>query len=595
MNSPSKRHLRRSQTVSTFGPGAIVDLRDESIMMVGLDWWPDQNPVEIHEPNLEKALGVSSFRTPTTVDISYNGKDLPFSFFPEWMVCPQCHRLAPLTFFRNALTSSNSVTKCPDCQKKVYPARLIVACPHGHIDDFPWVDWIRRGSSPCNCERPALMLVSAGRTATLADLIVKCKNKGCDGYRSLSGATRQENLKFMKCSGRRPWLLDKEICSENVVPLQRGASNVYFPLTTSAISIPPWSSSIQSVLNNYWSVLRAIPVEAIPQTVVGMNLPARLGVAADLIIAAVIERKSGESGIDQPPTEQEIRRQEWLALRQPTPGGSPTGDFKTRPAPVHPSLQDLISKVVLVDRLREVRVQLGFTRINPPDPDPAARYEITRAPLSRTHKDWLPAIEVHGEGIYLELNEDALVRWVDSPTGALILARAKLIQKNYEEMCDRRKWKPSREITPRFLLAHSFAHTLIRQLSLESGYSSASLRERLYIFEPGADSGSAGILVYTSTPDSEGSLGGLVRQGLPDRLAPTVQAGIQNAAWCSSDPLCIESEGQGHDALNLAACHACLLLSETCCEEFNRLLDRAMLVGTMDKPEAGFFYPLLEA
>jgi hypothetical protein len=152
-------------------------------------------------------------------------------------------------------------------------------------------------------------------------------------------------------------------------------------------------------------------------------------------------------------------------------------------------------------------------------------------------------------------------------------------------------------VSPRLLLTHSFAHALIRQMSLESGYSSASIRERLYVFEPGEmdnASGIAGLLIYTSTPDSEGSLGGLVRQGLPERLAPTVKAAINEAVWCSSDPLCIESEGQGHDAMNLAACHSCLLLSETCCEEFNRLLDRAMLVGSITNPEAGFFSNLIE-
>ncbi len=165
-------------------------------------------------------------------------------------------------------------------------------------------------------------------------------------------------------------------------------------------------------------------------------------------------------------------------------------------------------------------------------------------------------------------------------------------------MCLRRSWQVSRRITPGFVLTHSFSHALMRQLSLESGYSSAAIRERLYVFGPqeGQDEYPAryGVLIYTSSADSEGSLGGLMRQGQPDRLYPSVLAAIADASWCSSDPLCIESEAQGADGMNLAACHACLLLSETSCEEFNRLLDRALLTGTPGHPAIGYFNELLD-
>ena len=162
-------------------------------------------------------------------------------------------------------------------------------------------------------------------------------------------------------------------------------------------------------------------------------------------------------------------------------------------------------------------------------------------------------------------------------------------------ICERRDWHVSRMITPRFLLTHSLAHALIRQLSLDSGYASASIRERLYIAEPDPANGIEGVtglLLYTSTPDSEGSLRGLVRLGKTDRFAETLHGAIQSATWCSSDPLCMESTGQGPDATNMAACHACMLLPETCCEEYNRFLDRAMLVGTLQAQEAGYFHRL---
>ncbi len=595
---PVKRHLRRSQAITTFGPGSIVDLREESVMMGGIDFWSKENINEVHEPNLEKALNVSSFRTPTTVEQSYKGRDLPFTLFPKWLVCPKCHRLARYELFSGGVANHEKVARCPDCRRKVHPARLIVACKHGHIDDFPWEEWVKHGSNPCNCNRPALELVSSGRTASLGDLIVKCKNNGCNGKRSLAGATETRNLNFMTCTGKRPWLADTEPCTEKVTPLQRGASNVYFPVSTSAISIPPWSKAVQAALNPYWSVLKVIPESALAETIKGMNLPDKLGMSANDIISAIQERKSlSGSENSENISEADIRRREYLALSKTQNSFNLQDDFKTRLAEIHATLQPFFSRIVLVDRLREVRALLGFSRISPPDPDPNSRFGATLAKLARSRQEWLPAIEVHGEGIFVEFDVQAIKKWLRKTEG-FVQSRVNLLNKSYADMCAKHEWNSTRKITPELLLVHSFAHSLIRQLSLESGYSSAALRERLYVYNEAEGQSSntayAGLLIYTSSPDSEGSLGGLVRQGEPDRFALTVQAAINEATWCSSDPLCIESDGHGGDSLNLSACHACLLLSETCCEEFNRLLDRAMLTGTLDNPEYGFFYNLVE-
>jgi hypothetical protein len=584
-------HLRKSQAITTFGPGAIVDLRDISVMMGGIDYWPDEDGCEIHEPNLEKVLKVELFKSPSSIEQSGNGKDLPYTIFPRWLVCPQCHRLAPVTLFSSGLGTTKKGLRCPDCNKRVYPARLIVACRHGHIDDFPWIEWIRHGKNPCNCDRPALELTSAGRTASLADIIVRCKNEGCGGWRNLSGATEAHNLNFMSCEGNRPWLMDNQPCGEMVIPLQRGASNVYFPVVTSALSIPPWSKAIQRVLDPKWTTLRSVPDSALKPTIEGMNLPAQLGLLADEIVQAVKDRKHGDSQENEF-SEKEIRKREFQALLRPQKNLSSGDDFVTRSGVLHSSLEPYFSRVVLVDRLREVRALVGFTRIT--SPDPQSRLETGLVPLSRNRKNWLPAIEVHGEGIFLEFSSAAVDKWLGANCKGII-QRADILNKNYQDMCNRREWDISRKITPLFLLVHSFAHALIRQLSVESGYSSAALRERLFVFDQdGENSDAAGILIYTSSPGSEGSLGGLVRQGETERLALTIKAAINEANWCSSDPLCIESLGQGHDALNLSACHACLLLSETCCEEYNRLLDRAMLTGTLDHPEYGFFNNLVE-
>ncbi len=148
---------------------------------------------------------------------------------------------------------------------------------------------------------------------------------------------------------------------------------------------------------------------------------------------------------------------------------------------------------------------------------------------------------------------------------------------------------PPRIITPKFMFLHTLAHVLMKQLAIECGYGSAALRERIYCDLPDSPPSMQGILIYTASGDSEGTLGGLVRQGEPGRLERTVSEGIHNVRWCSSDPVCIESHGQGVDNCNLAACHGCVLVSETSCEEGNRLLDRAAVIGTLEYPGIGMY------
>lgn len=109
-----------------------------------------------------------------------------------------------------------------------------------------------------------------------------------------------------------------------------------------------------------------------------------------------------------------------------------------------------------------------------------------------------------------------------------------------------------------------------------------------------AEQDQAGVLIYTATADSAGSLGGLAALSEPRRLAAVIDSAVRRARWCTTDPVCIETTSSGINGLNLAACHACLLLPETSCEHFNVLLDRALLVGQLDHPEYGFLGAAIE-
>jgi len=282
-----------------------------------------------------------------------------------------------------------------------------------------------------------------------------------------------------------------------------------------------------------------------------------------------------------------IRHEEYRQLESGL-GTRPESDdeFEIRNVPVPDRLRPYFSNIVRVVRLREVKALMGFTRINPPGDE----NDLNMVPLSVQKKNWLPAIEVRGEGIFLAFDSEHLQQWERQKE---VRERADKIQDSWlsewRERYDDRD--PSPMITPRYLLIHTWAHALIRQLTLECGYSNASLRERLYIAED--ENQMSGLLIYTATSDSDGTLGGLQRQGKPEKISRTVQAAVKAMEWCSSDPLCIEGMVAAPENHSLAACHACCLASETSCEEFNRFLDRAMLVGLPEKPEIGYFSLIL--
>ena len=204
---------------------------------------------------------------------------------------------------------------------------------------------------------------------------------------------------------------------------------------------------------------------------------------------------------------------------------------------------------------------------------------------------WLPAYKVFGEGIFIELNLERVAAW---EVGEKPLQSAHSVEDRYSAAQQGRQLR-DRDLTPRFLLVHTFAHLLINQLTFECGYSTAALRERLYVSDS-ETAPMAGVLIYTAAGDAEGTMGGLVRMGKAGYLEPAVLAAVRGALWCSADPVCMESGmnwGQGPDSCNLAACHNCALVPETACEEFNRFLDRGVLVGGFETRDTGFFAGLL--
>jgi hypothetical protein len=245
-------------------------------------------------------------------------------------------------------------------------------------------------------------------------------------------------------------------------------------------------------------------------------------------------------------------------------------------------VSDWFEQVMLVKRLREVRALASFTRLLPPDQQTESEY---LAELSLDEVHWLPAIEVSGEGVFIKLDPERLAAWEGN---ASVKTRIDGLNARYAASQASRGAVVLRPITARFVAIHTLAHVLIDQWALDSGYGASELRERLYVSDE-----MTGLLIYTATSDSSGSLGGLVARGEPVPFARSLRDAITRTAWCSADPLCIESTQAGVDGLNVAACHACVLLPETSCEERNCFLDRALLVGTPENPDSGLFSALL--
>ena len=598
--------LRRSAALMTFGPGSVVDFRAHdapvSAVAAGLEEWDKSfppaglaNPQRIAEPRLQRKLSVGGFRLPPVVDDTWRDdsgnpdrRTLVAARFPEWLQCPRCDRLA--IAHRWAHEPGRAYRYCARCtrqapgQLKVFavPVRFVMACGKGHLDEFPWHIWVAHEVDCKRKERADLYLRS--ERPGLSGLILSCGE--CNARHSMDGVFTAQTWRGFQCRGRRPWLAGRnESCGEEPRALQRGASNLYFPVLDSALSIPPWSDALQEALGVYWDTIVRVEEKDRPKFIELMAQGDLARVLRDLDLdpdelARQIEERVTlyhEDAILN------IRQEEYRQLV----AGIDTADrgareFEVRTVLVPESLRPFFSRVVRVVRLREVRVLKGFTRINPPGDEDSSDI----AAISANQVGWLPAIEVRGEGVFLAFNQKTLHRWEALD---MVEERARKIHDAWRVEWRRRygDGDPAWQITPRYLLTHTFAHALMGQLTLECGYSTASLRERLYV--SGGEHGMAGLLIYTATSDSDGTLGGLQRQGEARRIERAIEATVRAMEWCSSDPLCIEGMIAGSDGLSLAACHACVFAPETACEQYNRFLDRALLVGLPDAPDVGFF------
>jgi len=616
-NNVKVGELSPSQLLYTYGVGAIVDLPHLSAIVGGLDDWPvnPQYVREIHEERLLYAiraeLGKQVQRLLSLPVVPDEGGranpfdqevqiGVPVSAFPQWMVCPSCQTLAH--------TSSNLFELKVDyyhpdrthyehtnCQRAshptVLPARFLVCCENGHLDDFPWVEYVHDFDTT-KYDHTELTLSEYGPSGEARDLYVTCNI--CDARRQLADAFGKENRKKMPmCKGRRPHLHDYDSteCEYHVRAILLGASNIWFPYVFNTISIPSTSEKLAHLITENWGDMSRIEnLEELAFMDKWGKLQAFAGFSLNEIWNALQKRKSSAPA-EENPEHPNLLAPEWMAFSTPE-AQHQTPDFRLRPVALPSKYAKLFSRVVLVDRLREVRALAGFTRIDSPGEMAEDDEEEIRmiSPISRKKPNWVPAVEVRGEGIFIQFNEDEILKWLAEP-----------VVKNWETMFFQShvEWRKIRMIDNpeanypglRYVLLHSFSHALMRQFAMECGYTQASIRERIYSSKPGETSlPMAGILLYTSAPDSEGTLGGLVGLGEPQNLERHIDLALEACGLCASDPTCAEHRpGYGASTVHAAACHACLFSPETSCEKGNRYLDRSVLVGTVSHDDHKFF------
>ena len=600
--------VRLSHLLRDCSVGAVVRGPDSLMVVQDTRTWdrPGSDPMDREIRYVERvrsALGIDQALCAPPRAVVRNHTVIgwiPALRFPTWMRCLGCgllHR-APWRSRHGegdgrgggeAATAGGTTQGCAICSDgRLEQTPWVLVHEEGYLADVPWHAVAHQGSrnpeqSQCRSDwsAPYLRLeeIAAGRR-------VLCTRCGSNGTFRSGGSSR---LPFPPRTWQQPWRPEPPAQAPEAPAwlMEINDVRVHSPATRTALVIPPESrirrgtvldrlyasprdqgrirnartplarkGAVRRIASEYRCTVEAIE-DALPRIDAGYPLYGQAVTASDLLadeyralVRVIPDLREDEDFVTEHHTGG------WKALRRELEPGLARRAAAT------------VSRLVAVHRLKEIMVLTGFRRANG---------QVTPPDLTGESR-WLPALELHGEGLFFTLDEERLQRW---ESGEAIRGRADTFAQRYVRRAGQDVPELEVDVSPRFLLCHTLAHLLIRELEAKAGYPAASLKERIYC-AAGAETTKepmAGVLIYVAVADEEGSLGGLMELAQPEPFLRLLTGAFEAAAWCSLDPVCAEQEGHGPDLLNRAACHACALLPEPSCPYGNVLLDRAFVTG----------------
>jgi len=637
--------LRRSQIVIPFGPGGIYDYREFSAITMEVDTWEYANiRCDSHEIKNNRFIkfinkkmrnyeGINAKRIYKLLNppiafpknageaSSYNASvrdqmgNISVKKFPSWGLCSRCKALSkfdPLTSPK--LCNSNNIEPrlrrseksefkpCSEIKNKgkIEPIRFIAYCSKGHIDDLPWIKIMKQNcTKSCDMSekshsssQPMLFLSDNSLGNGFASLVIECG--ACLQQTNLAGISSNKGNfldefgeQIFKCSGNKPWsTCENEDCDliSDIEP--RAASKIYNSIQLSSIYVPEADSitsefildpTVQDWINNDTLISE---IELILN-----NVPVAFGDKYNLSTKQMLEMIQEERDliISEMDDDDSDEDSEFLTLEYETLCKKRVdhAKFVSKSIPLNKfssKIEEKFSNLSQIKKLHSSVALLGFKRIGKAIIDDKLSFNA-----ARKNVNFLPGYEIIGEGIFIDFGYEKVFDWLSKNSKFAI--KEEQLKKNGSK-------NPFLSFNESnfnygYVMMHTFSHMLMNQLSIECGYSITEIKERIYFCEANK---MAGVLIYTASSDSAGSLGGLVRMIKPNYFESLVENAIINARHCSNDPICRESQGQGYSSLCMAACHACAMIPELACCSYpsNSFLDRNALIGDEDQA-IGYF------
>ena len=614
--APSPGKLRPNQMITTFGPGSLMQTENDSVLIMGIDFWAHKKEyLKQNHVYLEKITKKDHFKMPYAQESS--SRTIACTSFPRWGYCKRC---SLLQVHKDFPESKDGFFCKIHPTATVLPARVVVTCPKGHLDDFPWVEWAHNNKqNPRDvCDNPKILWKGGRKSSSISNYMLVCEN--CNAKNSMIGAmdtdgivlynTEHPNGKLLPCSGDKPWLQQTETCKKNSkenteneqstetpIGIIARATSLHYAKTIRGIIIPSLAHPIAHYLDSDaykihdegWKIQK-LSDKQIADLILALNPEFNeRGYTQELVLDFMERKYSQESNADIN-SESDLKKIEYedLVKNENFDDDQNEKQIEIRSIDLTSDDKKYFKHARRLDILTSLEVMRYFTRLRPPgevnltdknfNNETICSLEVsgkTEYGESFSKNNWLPCTIKKGEGIFLVFNDNFIKNCMNDK----MKKRLDSLLVNHKEWEDVQHWPSHIEINPQYILLHSISHILIKEFAIRSGYNEASISERIYSSES-----MCGLLIYT-TSAGDGSLGGLVRQIEKD-LLKIVKKALEKAQTCSRDPICLlEDPATMKDKKlsiqlrqNGSACYGCMMLPETSCENFNKMLDRRILV-----------------